>query len=118
MSKQYLIALLITIGLFYLVFSEYYDHLNAFYKQNTVKVIILDTHCRHRRSNMKVKYDAETEYVDFLRKECRHLKVEDKLLVLRGSTDDLYWNRKPTKRIFWIIPVYVLLIAYMIYWHW
>jgi len=113
-----LIALLIIIGLFYLIFSEHYDHLNAFKNQSTIEVTIIDIHCHYRRSNMKVQHGGASDYVKLLRKECRALKVGDQLHVLIENTDKLYWNQEPTKRVFWVIPFYTLLIAYLIFWHW
>jgi len=116
MNKTYLITLLISAGLFYWIFSDYYDHLGAFQDQVTVEGVVLKTYCS-KRSSIQVDVLGAKEFVKLRRKTCYELKVKDKVTLVRGQSGGLYWNEEPTSRIFWLIPVYLLMITYMIYYH-
>lgn len=116
MAKSYFIATILSLGLFYWIFQEYYDHLGAFDDQQIVKSTVQKIHCG-KRSNIRTSDLNTITHVRLSRKKFLQLTEGDVVSLIRGKSGKLYWNEKPTDRIFWLIPIYLLLISYIFYWH-
>ncbi|WP_221417844.1 hypothetical protein, partial [Fulvivirga kasyanovii] len=97
------------------ILQEYYDHLNAYDNQNYIEVTVSDVNCG-RRSNIRTKYLDETHYVRLASDICKKISIGDKVKLLKGKSGRLYWYYKPTNRIFWLIPMCLILAGFILYW--
>ena len=96
----------------------YYEHLKAFHEGMVVTVVVKKTSCNIRSSiAVRIPGSNELGYVKVKRSQCATLKEGEAIKVLQADSGKMYWNAKPTRRIFWLIPVYLLMILYVFIWH-
>ena len=116
--KQTVLMLVLFAGLLYWIFSEYYDHLNAFREDRRVVVTVQEVSCSNRSALRVGRQGVEgSAYVRITRAQCTEIETGQRIELLQARSGDLYWNEEPHKRVFWFIPAYLLMAGYLFLWH-
>lgn len=110
-------ALLLTFVLF-MVSKEYFDHLKAYSEHSIVHATVIKKHCKRKgSSNIDIKYKGQTYFVEVLGGSCSNIKVGQTIDVLVSPwSGKVYWNTKPTGRVFFLYPFIITLIVFALYW--
>ncbi len=119
MSKHTVLAIIIFGALLAWLTLEYVDHYKAYQEQNLLEAEVIRKSCRGTGgSKISVSNKEDEKTFEVTRQTCNNIIVGDIVVVLKSSTTGkFYWNKKPTGRIFWLYPIVLLIIAYMIYWN-
>jgi len=115
-KKQVIWVLIIFGGLLAWITLEYLDHLQAFKHQNLIEVEVVATYCKATGgSSITVKSNHNRTF-EVTRKVCKNLALGQRITVLRSTiTGKLYWDKKPTSRILWLLPIFIVIITFIIY---
>lgn len=113
----YKVGAFLLIGICTFVCLEYFEHLNAFKKDNFIEVKITRKDCRMKGSSQVDFENLSTKgFVEVLDRSCPTLQVGEKITVLKSIyRHKYYWNKKPTGRALYLVPFIFGLGIYLLY---
>ncbi len=117
MKRQIIGTIILFGGLLAWLTFDYLDHQQSFEDKSTLLVTVKDLSCRGSGgSKIEVDNNGRNQFLEVTGSVCRSLDIGQEIIVLRSlQTSKLYWNKEPSGRIFWLYPVVLLMISYIIF---
>ena len=111
----YKLAILLFAVLLYFLTADYVFHKIAYDRGQTREVEIIGKHCKRKGgSNVDIKFNGTTSFVEVLGGSCLDLVVGQKIKVFYSNYNDkYYWNAAPLSRVLWF--AYPFLVGLMVY---